>query len=104
MEEFEITDDSIENTKVFKSYNLEPAWAKETLLSAIREIIKENQPEVILLSTTSLFMKAVHFSKKSEMDPKMTVTEDRTPVYYAMVGEDNCTLLIAWNKYEDEEE
>lgn len=77
---------------------------QKNILSAIREIIKENQPEVVLLSTTSLFMKAVHFSKKSEMDPKMTVTEDRTPVFYAMIGEDKCDLLIAWNKYEDEEE
>ena len=57
-----------------------------------------------MLSTTSLFKKAMHFSESSEMEPKMTITEDRTLVFYAMVGKDNCALLIAWDKYLGDEE
>ncbi len=102
--EFEGVDYKIAGIKVFKSYNIEEDYEDKNLLKSIKEIIKENRPEAILLSTTSLFKKAMHFSESSEMEPKMTITEDRTLVFYAMVGKDNCALLIAWDKYLGDEE
>ena len=103
--EFEGVDYKIAGIKVFKSYNIEEDYENKNLLKSIKEIVKENRPEAILLSTTSLFRKAMHFSESSEMEPKMTITEDRMPIFYAMVGKDNCALLIAWDKYlRDEEE
>lgn len=97
---FEKADYTIEGIKVFQNayFDQNCLYAKN-LLSVIREIIKENRPEAILISTINTFMKAVHFSEKSEMDPKMIITENRTMVYYAMIGEDKCAVLIAWDKY-----
>ena len=104
--EFGLITDCIEGINVFKSHDIEQNWLNENLLKSIQKIIREmeNQPEVILISTINIFMKAVHFSESSEMDPKMMITEDRTPVYYAMIGEDKCSLLIAWDEYYEDEE
>ena len=102
--EFESIDYSIEDINVFKNYDIEQDWAEENLLSIMREIVKDNHPEAILISTINLFRKAIFFSNSSEMEPKMIITEDRTIVYYAMVGEDKCVLLIAWDKYYEDEE
>lgn len=104
---FEFADYTIEGIKVFQNDCATKNEVEGNFLSAIRKIVKDNDPEAVLISTISVFMKVVHFSNKKEMNPKMTVTEDRTPVFYAMVGKDNCALLIAWDKYfgdEDEEE
>ena len=101
---FEFADYTIEGIKVFQNDCATKNEVEGNFLSAIRKIVKDNDPEAVLISTISVFMKMVHFSNKKEMNPKMIITEDRTIMYYAMIGEDKCALLIAWNKYEDEKE
>ena len=96
---------TIDGIKVFINDNdSDEETLPENILSFKREIIKiikDDKPEVILLSKARLFKRVLHYSEDSEMKPKMTVTEDRTIIHYAMIGENNCAMLIAWDRLED---
>lgn len=92
-----------EEVPVFESETLNLTNMSDVIFETIKNIVKVNNPEVVLISTMDFFKRAVHFSKKDEMDPQMVVTENRDMLYYSMIGEDKCALLVAWDSYEDYE-
>ena len=90
--------DSIEDAEIFESSDIEQDFfEKLNVEESVEKIVKEKHPEVILISTLSEFMEVVRFSKNEEMIPEMIMTRDRTMLYYAMVGEGKCALLVAAN-------
>ena len=70
------------------------------ILETIENIVQNNKPEAILISDLYFFRRVVHYSTRDEMEPQMAIAKNREMLYYSMIGEGKCALLVTWDSLE----